>query len=563
MKIQKILLVFALSFPLFFSAYHTPSAFGSELTISDLEIRGIDGNTLSYVPNGEIVTVSLTLTSSAPGAQKYVLLVEFRDAVGVTTNLQFQSSTLEGGSSTTTGFSWISTVSGVYDVRAFAVSDLARPEVLSSVFDRQITVGASDSGTYYDIDEASYYGEIIVAKILDANTKLGDAGNYLSTGHFEDAYQSSLDAKELLTDAKERYIQSSHIFDKDQSEFIEFMIMYHDDLSTLSLRSSEVLLELNDINYEIQAADTDEEVMLLLPRMDLFFRSLDELGQDWIDYTGRLKQYQSDYPSFPITDEGIQAISEVGNMLHNIAALGKDSVAQLESEYSSADYTSVEDVEIPSEDQDLTSSGLITSEMAQFFDSFDTNSDSEIDIGEAQEFYYWVENNIQYRYDNEYELEPIVGYTVGDGRSGVDYRQTPSETFYEAFGDCEDMATLEQAFYNYFGIEAYVVGVNAQSQNVIDHAATIVRIADDVETFQELLGGLVYYDYTEGGSDIYGNEITPGIYMLVDNAYSDAYGYLSNGLEPDTFTVQCLVPLEYGYDEEWNQVTYYCAIPMD
>ena len=73
-------------------------------------------------------------------------------------------------------------------------------------------------------------------------------------------------------------------------------------------------------------------------------------------------------------------------------------------------------------------------------------------------------------------VNPVVGSIVGDNRSGRDYRQTLNETYQERYGDCEDMATLELAFYNHFNVEAYVVGVNAASAESIDHAATIVRV---------------------------------------------------------------------------------------
>lgn len=72
-----------------------------------------------------------------------------------------------------------------------------------------------------------------------------------------------------------------------------------------------------------------------------------------------------------------------------------------------------------------------------------------------------------------------------------------------------------------------------------------------------------YYEFQDGNTDIYGNQMTPGVYMLVDNAYSDAYSYLSNGLEPDAFEIYCAIPLENGYDDEWYAAIAYCGVPMD
>jgi hypothetical protein len=51
--------------------------------------------------------------------------------------------------------------------------------------------------------------------------------------------------------------------------------------------------------------------------------------------------------------------------------------------------------------------------------------------------------------------------------------------------------------------------------------------------------------------------------MLVDNAYSNGFGYVSGGLEEGAFTISCYIPLENGYGEEWNEVVDQCAIPFD
>ena len=167
-------------------------------------------------------------------------------------------------------------------------------------------------------------------------------------------------------------------------------------------------------------------------------------------------------------------------------------------------------------------------------------------LGEAQEFFFWVEDNIACRYDNEYEGNPILGFKVGDGGDGGDYRQKPIETLTEKAEDCEDMATLEAAFYKHFGIEAYIVDVDAQDPEIVDHAAAIVKIGDHKEEFESVLGGLLYYEIGEGIKDVYGNTVTPGVYMIVGNSYSGALGYISGGTRQRTFTIHCIIPFEKG-----------------
>ena len=169
---------------------------------------------------------------------------------------------------------------------------------------------------------------------------------------------------------------------------------------------------------------------------------------------------------------------------------------------------------------------IVPPDLARFFGGFDTDEDGKIDLGEAGEFFYWVEANITYRYDYEEYPNPIPGYPVGDGRPGPDYWQTPYETWIEGYGDCEDMAILNVAFYNYSGISAYMATVSSKPNGALDHAICIVSIGGSPEEFAELLGELVYYEF----EDEY--------YMLVDGAYSDVFGYLCQGLERGAFEMK-------------------------
>lgn len=167
--------------------------------------------------------------------------------------------------------------------------------------------------------------------------------------------------------------------------------------------------------------------------------------------------------------------------------------------------------------------GIIPSDLASFFDKFDFNGDGKISLNEGQEFFYWVEANIKYRFDDENDKKGlewlraglITQAQLGDGRSGDEYWQKPYETFIERYGDCEDMAILEAAFYNYFGVEAYVAGVDVDKPGVVNHALCIAKIGDDLDEYVNYLGKLNYY------------ELDSKYFMFVDNAYSNAYGYIS------------------------------------
>lgn len=198
------------------------------------------------------------------------------------------------------------------------------------------------------------------------------------------------------------------------------------------------------------------------------------------------------------------------------------------------------DVYIPEEERAIDGgwsyefpSSVASADLLQLFDGFDANADNEVDISEAKAFYFWIEDNIQYRYDDENEPNPVPGNPVGDGRDGDDYHQTPQETFQERLGDCEDQNLLEVAFYNYYGVDAYEAYVNAQDPNQVDHAIAIVRVAGTADEFSDLLGGLNYYTFEDGNE--YG--IPPGVYMIVDNTYSQDFGFISDGVGTGQFRI--------------------------
>ena len=173
---------------------------------------------------------------------------------------------------------------------------------------------------------------------------------------------------------------------------------------------------------------------------------------------------------------------------------------------------------------------MIPLELANFFAGFDLDGDGELCLDEAGEFYYWVEDNVKYRYDDESDpdgLEQlktgrITQAELGDGREGPEYWQNPIETYGEGYGDCEDMAILEHAFYKHWGIESCVAGVDVDGDGELDHGICIAGFEEEIfEELVEIQGVADYYEYD--GSK----------FVIVDNAYSDEYGFVG---KMDSFT---------------------------
>lgn len=189
----------------------------------------------------------------------------------------------------------------------------------------------------------------------------------------------------------------------------------------------------------------------------------------------------------------------------------------------------------PSATESLPRFGLaipaLSPNLSDFFQSFDENQNDGLEFGEARAFYEWVEKHVAYRYDDENATRTMAGAPVGDGRLGRDYQQTPEETLAERLGDCEDVSGLELAFYRHWGVPAYMVFVNAKSRETYDHALTIVLAAQTEEEMFARVGVVPYYaSYGRPG-------IEDGLYLLVDNAYSNEFGAVTGELTAESFQV--------------------------
>jgi hypothetical protein len=543
------------------------------ITITEVGVKNYEDREISSIKPNSPTTLHFQIRNNMPEKQPYMIIIEVRNSAGVTVSLQFQSGTLDAYQSTTIGGLWITGENDSYGIRAFVVSDLYAPEVLSSITGKEFTVSkfAPSTGTYslqsYIEDNSSdadslYFEDLIFDHISTADARLSEAFDEFSNGNYDNAKDKAQEAKSEIKDANRIYFENEAVFDEDQAKIIDLSMEIRRDQSNILIQNVDVFKEADDLGYELQNIQTVEDAILILPKLEFFFRGVDELAGDVNNFAIKLELNRERYPDLGITEDFVGYYRDLSQGLEEFAEQGEELIQSIKTEYTDG-YVPVENKEIPTEYESTIPEYIVSPQLAAFFESFDSNGDGTIDIGEAQEFYYWVEENIQYRYDDENELDPQVGTVVGDDRAGRDYRQTPNETYQERYGDCEDMATLELAFYNYFNIEAYVVGVNAKSSESIDHAATIVRISDDIETFQDFLGGMVYYELGEGRTDLYGSPVTSGVYMLVDNAYSDTFGYLSGGLEEGTFTMQCMIPLDVGYDDDWYEAVSACSVPMD
>lgn len=379
------------------------------------------------------------------------------------------------------------------------------------------------SGCVEEDYEDMAFEDKIFEELSKADTELIIAYDAIDKGDYGVAIQKAYDARSFVDTAYRHYMESGELFtDEEKVNYKTIFEIYRCEYE-LVIRTSKWMRTIEELDQETEKIVDDEDAMRILPKMEVFARSSRELAKDWrgyadkIDFVIKTNPAVNEYLNF--TTDDISNAKERASILDETAQ-GLDSVvleirAEIATEYVPFPERDIpEIVEIPT-----VPTEIIPSDLARFFDGFDIDRSGDIDLGEAENFYYWVEHNVIYRYDDENEQNPEPGTLVGDGRSGPEYWQTPYETWTEGAGDCEDMAILETAFYNYFGIAAYIATVNAIDPEYSDHAICIALMGDTPEEFADLLGELCFYEFEDG------------CYMIADNAYSDTFGTLPDNVD--------------------------------
>ena len=375
--------------------------------------------------------------------------------------------------------------------------------------------------------EEGYEGVIHEDKIFEelskADTELIIAFDAIGGGDYDVAIQKSYDARSHIDTAYRYYREGEDLFSDEEKVNYKTIFEIYGCEYDLATGTSKWLRTCDELYQNVEGIDDEERALLILPEMEVFARSSKELAKDWMGYADKIdfviktNPIVNEYLNF--TADDISDVKEMASILDETAQELDSVVLEIRTEIAT-EYVPFPERDIPEiVEIPAVSSEIIPSDLARFFDGFDIDRSGDIDLGEAEDFYYWVEDNAIYRYDDENEQNPGPGYPIGDGRAGPEYWQTPYETWTESAGDCEDMAILETAFYNYFGIAAYVAGVNAQDPEYSDHAICIVAIGGTPEEFADLLGELEYY------------ELEDGCYMIVDNAYSDTFGTLPDNVD--------------------------------
>ena len=130
---------------------------------------------------GQQGVVKIVITNNLDTVQPFVILTEVRDASGITTYLAWQSGKLEANGNYTFATTWMPTYGCIgtdidpscgYEIRAFVVTDLLNPRVLSAVStlsgitvtdtleQRSMIFNSDFDGKQYEIEYSLYGGRV-------------------------------------------------------------------------------------------------------------------------------------------------------------------------------------------------------------------------------------------------------------------------------------------------------------------------------------------------------------------------------------------------------------------
>ena len=383
------------------------------------------------------------------------------------------------------------------------------------------------------------YVALIDGSLSQADDESLLASQAIEMGNFTEARRRMSSSKSHIVTALGYYREGENVLTEREGVKYKTILELYGTSYDLSMK----FLNWMEANMKLEGKEMVDEksALMILPEMEIFADSsrklADDLGKlaakldfaikvnpavrEWFDL--RVKGWGLGLETM---EEYIDILEGYVQIMENVA--GEYEIAIQDSiVYFNLVHVSVDEREIPLlVEIPPVLPEVIPPDLAQFFEGFDADGDGKIDLGEAGDFFYWMKNNILYRWDDEYDPEAMPGDLVGDGRPGPEYWQTPYETWIERAGDCEDMAILNVDFYNYFEISAYVATVSTKPNGELDHAICVGLMGGSPEEFAELLGELVYYEFEDG------------YYMLVDPAYSEVFGYLHQGLERGAFEMK-------------------------
>jgi hypothetical protein len=111
----------------------------SSIGLSNLGVRDSVGKNFAMVPTGYPILISVDTTNLSYSHYEGLLAVEVRNAMGETVHLVQTEAEFSTG--TEIGVQWFPSETGHYQLRAFAISNLDDPRILTQVITSELDVG--------------------------------------------------------------------------------------------------------------------------------------------------------------------------------------------------------------------------------------------------------------------------------------------------------------------------------------------------------------------------------------------------------------------------------------
>jgi hypothetical protein len=126
----------------------TPAA-AFALDSSSMEITPPVPTSISGGPDplevGNTAIIAVTILNNDEEATPFVVVYDFRDSKGITTQLDLVNGTLDTREDAAIGIAWTPQYADEYDVRVFALTEIANPVAISPVSESRITIPDSAS----------------------------------------------------------------------------------------------------------------------------------------------------------------------------------------------------------------------------------------------------------------------------------------------------------------------------------------------------------------------------------------------------------------------------------
>ena len=170
-----------------------------------------------------------------------------------------------------------------------------------------------------------------------------------------------------------------------------------------------------DLSYIIEVCDAiaaESDLDKMIPRVELIADSIDGTIKSLNEFNKLMKNikdnniFATEY--LEITDQEISEMEDTVDVFRDLKKDLEDIVVDYKQNIN-PNYISVKDQMFIHENVPRPSTEITPNELATFFSSFDKDNSGTIDVDEGQAFYYWVEENILYRYDDENAVDPFPG----------------------------------------------------------------------------------------------------------------------------------------------------------